>query len=54
MNTKQRYQMVVESNLSLATVAKWDKGETVNQVMADHLEKVAKKLGLLEKRGVKG
>lgn len=50
MNTKERYQLVVESGLSLATVAKWDKGGAVNEVMAAHLEKTAERLGLLDKR----
>jgi hypothetical protein len=42
--------MVIESGLSLSSVVNWDLGKTLNAVLAEHLEKVAKRLNLLEKR----
>ena len=50
MTSKERFQLVLESDVSLATITRWDRGKAVNQAIDEKLTKAAKKLGLLEKR----
>jgi hypothetical protein len=53
MTTRERYQIVVASGLSLPTVTKWDKGKPVHHLSELKIREVAKRLGLFEKREAK-
>ena len=35
MTSKERFQLVLESDVSLATIVRWDRGKTVNQAIDD-------------------